>query len=492
MAIDVSAVARVVGIEAVFKDLRGQSILFLPQRIAVIGQGATASTYSTDKAQVTSAAQVGNTYGFGSPLHLAALQLFPSNGDGVGTIPVTVYPLVDDGSGVAATGDITPSGVPTQAGSYKVVINNIESEEFVISVGDVVATIVTAMTVAINAVLEMPVIAVDNTTDVQLTSKWQGTSANGIWIAVEGPSVGVTFAITQVSGGLVNPDVDSALAQFGNIWETMIVNCMEYADAGTLDKYQFVGEGRWGETVRKPFLAFAGNNDTTVSTATAVTSVRKTDRITSQLVEPGGVDLPVVIAARQVARIAKIANNNPPQMYTAQQATGLTAGSDQDQWTFEQRDQAIKAGSSTIEVVDGIVEISNVVTPYAPTGEPIPAYRFVADIVKLWQVIFNLDLIFASDEWAGAPLIPDGQPTVNPTAKNPRAAVAAVASILDGLGLNAIISDPETAKAATSANIDSQNPKRLNVVTTVQLAGNTNIINVTLNFGFFFGTAQVL
>ena len=62
MAIDVSAVARVVGIEAVFRDLRGQGITFLPQRIYVIGQGATASTYSTDKAQVTSAAQVGNTY----------------------------------------------------------------------------------------------------------------------------------------------------------------------------------------------------------------------------------------------------------------------------------------------------------------------------------------------------------------------------------------------------------------------------------------------
>jgi len=101
-------------------------------------------------------------------------------------------------------------------------------------------------------------------------------------------------------------------------------------------------------------------------------------------------------------------------------------------------------------------------------------------------------LIFAVAEWDGAPLIPDDQPTVNRTAKKPKMAVAAVASMLDSLGLNAIISDPETAKANTFAEIDSGNPKRLNLVTTVQLSGNTNIISVDLQFGFFFGTATVV
>ena len=129
---------------------------------------------------------------------------------------------------------------------------------------------------------------------------------------------------------------------------------------------------------------------------------------------------------------------------------------------------------------------------YHPVGEPIPAYRHVVDIVKLQNILFNLDLIFATPEWDGAPLIPDDQPTVNRTAKKPKMARAAVASMLDSLGLNAIISDPETAKANTQAEIDSQNPKRLNLVTTVQLSGNTNIISVDLDFGFFFGTPTVV
>jgi len=187
-----------------------------------------------------------------------------------------------------------------------------------------------------------------------------------------------------------------------------------------------------------------------------------------------------------------VADNNPPQDYGSQPATGLTPGTDGEQWTFIDRDVAIKKGSSSIQVKDGVVNLSDTVTFYHPTGEPIPAYRYVVDIVKLQNILFNLDLIFATEEWDGAPLIPDDQPTTNRSAKKPKMAVAEVAAMLDSLGLNAIISDPETAKANTFAEIDPGNPKRLNLVTTLQLAGNTNIISVDLEFGFFFGTPQVV
>ena len=496
-AVDASAVARVVGIKTIFKDLRGGGVLILPQRIAVVGQGATSATYDTTKRQVTSATEAAQLYGFGSPIHLAVRQLLPVNGDGVGTIPVTVYPLEDDASGVASTGDITPSGAATEAAAYRVRVNNIDSEEFVISVGDSVADIITAATAAINAVLEMPVIAVDATpgtsTEVGLTSKWEGTSANDIVVEVVGSTTaGVSFAIAQPAGGLVNPDVDDALNQVGNVWETMVLNCLDIADTTSLDKFSTFGEGRWGALVRRPLVVFTGNTATTVNSATTVSDARKTDRTNSQLVAPGSNDLPFVVAARQLARIAPTANNNPPQDYGSQDATGLEPGADGDQWTYADRDQAVKKGSSTVEVKDGVVNVSDVVTFYHPSGDPIPAYRYVVDIVKLQNIIFNLDLIFATKEWDGAPLIPDDQPTVNRSAKKPKAAVAAVAALLDSLGLNAIISDPESAKDNTIAAINDQNPKRLDVSTTVQLSGNTNIISVDLNFGFFFGTVSVV
>jgi len=491
-AVDISAVARVVGIKTKFVNLQG-GIFMLPQRVALFGQGSTAATFDTTKRQVTSASEVASLYGFGSPLHLAAKQLLPSNGDGIGTIPLTIYPLEDDGSGVAATGDITPFGTQTKAAAYSVLINNISSNQFVIDDTDTIATITAKMTESINANLDMPVIAADGTTVVNLTSKWKGLSANDIVVEVLGDATaGTTFVTTQLSGGLINPDVDGALSQVGDVWETMCLNCLNISDEPTIEKFSVFGEGRWGALTRKPLVVFTGNTAITQNDATVISDSRKTDRVNSQLVAPGSNDLPFEVAARQLARVVKIANNNPARDYGSQKATGLNPGTDEQQWDYPTRDVAVKKGSSTTSVKDGVIEVSDTVTFYHPTGDPIPAYRYVCDIVKIQNIIFNYDLTFANDVWDGTPLIPDSQATVNPEAKRPKDAVAALASVLDSLGLNAIISDPETAKANTIAEISPTNPKRLDVSSTVQLSGNANIISVDLNFGFFFGTSQTL
>jgi phage tail sheath gpL-like len=338
----------------------------------------------------------------------------------------------------------------------------------------------------------MPVIAADNNTSVTLTAKWEGASANDIFVEVLDADFGVEFAVVQLASGSVNPDVNVALNQIGNVWETVILNCLDVGDTAALDKYATFGEGRWGALNRKPLIVFSGNTATTVTAATTVSDARSTDRTNVQLVSPGSKDLPFIVAARQLARIVVVANNNPPHDYGWQRVPGLTPGDDGDQWTYAQRDQALKKGSSTIEVVDQVVRISDVVTFYHPTGVPIPAYRYVVDVVRMQNILFNLGLIFDTDEWAGAPLIPDDQPTVNPSAKKPKTAVAAVAALLDTLGLNAIISDPETAKKSIVAGISSSNPKRLDVSFTVQLSGNANIISVDFNFGFLFGTAPIV
>ena len=116
MGVDASAKARVVGITTEYRDLRAGNVLYLPQRIAVFAQGASAVPYSTEKWQATSAGAGGSRYGFGCPIHDILRELFPVNGDGVGTIPVTVYPLEDAAGATPAVGDVTPSG--TASSSY--------------------------------------------------------------------------------------------------------------------------------------------------------------------------------------------------------------------------------------------------------------------------------------------------------------------------------------------------------------------------------------
>jgi phage tail sheath gpL-like len=591
MSVDVSAVARVLGITTQFKDLRGDGVVYLPQRIAVLAQGSSDAVFSTTKFQATGAGQVGAIAGFGSPAHLVAKELFPSNGDGIGTIPATFYLLADHGSGVAATGDITPSGSQTKAAAYRVRVNNMLSEPFVIPVGASVTTICGLIHAAVAAVLDLPVkptyaygtvtaaadggnagngtvtvlsvtgspavgvytlelltevanggvfrlTAPDGTilsssvtmtpgvggatvitvaglqftitdgtadfetgdtfeitvpaTKVNLVSKWKGTSANDLYIEVVGEDFGTTFAITQPTGGLVNPSVAGALAQIGNVWESMLLNALNVEDTDALDAISTFGEGRWGTLVHKPLLAFVGNTKTTVGDATAVSATRRTDRTNAQLVAPGSKNLPFVVCARQLARIAPMANNNPATGYAMLQATGLTPGADGDQWDYLQRDQAVKLGSSTIEVNDGVVNLCDIVTFYRPTGDQSPAYRQVVNIVKLQTIIFNIRLIFATVEWASAPLIPDNQPTTNVRARKPKNAVTRINGKIQSLGDDAILSDPKSAKKTTVAAIDTQNADRLNASTTVQLSGNSGIVDVGLNFGFYFGAAAVV
>lgn len=491
-AVDLSAVARVIGIKTNFVNLRASNVVFLPQRIAVVGQGSTAAAYSTTKAQYTRANDVGAAYGYGSPLHQVAKQLLPNNGDGVGSIPVTFYPMVDAGGAAAAVGGVLPSGSTTGADTIEIQCSNVSTGVLAFASGLTVAQQVTALIAAVNAIVDMPVVA-SGTTSLVLTSKWKGASANDIKVEVmAGSGLGITYGITQPVGGSGNPDVSVALAQMGNVWETLVLNCLNISDTVSLGLINGIGEGRWGALVRKPFVAFTGNTIASVSSATAVSAARASDRVNAQLVSPGSTDLPCVVAARQLARIAVIANNNPARDYAGVAATGLVPGPDGSQWLYTERDQAVKGGSSTVEIEDGNVMLSDTVTFYAPANDPTPAYRYVCDIVKLQNIIFNISLIFATQEWNGAPLIPDEQPTVNPEAKKPKAARAAAAALLDSLGLNALISDPATAKKNILCAISDQNPKRLDLAMTVQLSGNSNIIAVDLDFGFYFGVQPIV
>lgn len=581
MSIDASAVARVLGIETTYEPSRDGAILYLPQRIAVIAQGATSAVYSSTKFQAQSASQVGSVAGFGSPAHLALLKLLPPDGDGVGTVPIDVFLLQQLGGATAAAGDITPAGTPTQAGTYRVRAGGIRSAPFVIPVGASVSYIIGAMMAAMVAVLEMPVdvaptygtvtstpgtnagngtvtalsvtgtpragnykltlvtavanggvfrltdpdggivnsavtmtpavggttviatgglqfTLTDGTTDFALgdsftiavpatklnvTSKWKGVSANAIKLSIEGTLYGVTFAFTQPVNGAGNPSVSGALAQFGDVWESLVLNCLDVADTVALDAIQVFGETRWGDTVRKPFVSFVGQTAAAVVDATAVSSTRRTDRINAQLVNPGSDDLPFVVAARQLARIAKTANNNPPRDYGSQKATGLTPGADASQWDYPLRDQAIKLGSSTIEVRDGVVCLSDIVTFYRPTGEEPPGYRYVVDIIKLQQIIYNLSLEFDSEEWDGAPLIPDDQVTTNEAARQPRDVIAIANAIIDNLAEAAILSDPAGTKKKTTCTITG--PKRWRLVIKPKLSGNTNVKETALGFGFY-------
>jgi len=487
-AVDPSVVARVLGIETKYEQFGPAGTAFLPQRVAVIAQGNDAETYSTTKRTVFSSKEVGDVEGYGSPAHLIVDQLLPVNGDGVAPIPIDLYPLPNEAGGAAAAGDITPVLGTVVDAEYQVKIGEIASAAFTVTTTDTVATIVTKMTAAVNGVLKMPMVATDSTTVLDLDCKWKGVTGNDLVIEVDGPTTsGVTWTITQPTGGLVNPTVDAALAQIGNIWETIIVNGLDIADSTALNTYQATGAARWGALVRKPFVVFTGTTEATAATAYAISDARSTDLVNVFCPEPGSNDIPFLVAARTAARAAKQANVNPPVDYGGLKLTGLTPGADGDQWNFSARDAAVKAGHSTVEVIDGVTEIADLVTCYHPSGEEPPAYRYVVDIQKLMTTIYNFDNTFGAAEWKSAPLVPDAEPTRNPAARKPKDAVTAAANIVTNLALDAVLVRAADTIPLIRAEIDPSNPKRLNLYVPVYLSGNTNVKSVTIAFAFNFG-----
>lgn len=330
-------------------------------------------------------------------------------------------------------------------------------------------------------------VPVDN---IVLTAKWKGTSGNDIVVDVEDGDGGTTFALTQPSGGTLSPEVGDRLALIGNTWPTFILNGNRLADTDALDEYAEFAEGRRGVTVHKPLIVFTGTTEDDATAATAIADARKTDRTNSQLSLPGSDDLPIDVAARQLARIAAVAQNDPASDYGARQATGLTPGAEEDQWDWPTRDYVVKRGGSTIEVVDGVAQIGDAVTMYHPTGEVPPGYRYVCDCIKEMNVIYNVALIFASDDWIGKPLVPDSQVVTNKNARKPKHAKQAVSNLIDALAAAAIISNPDAAKESIVVAIDSENPKRINITFVLQFSGNTNVVSIPFSWGFYYGVQQ--
>ncbi|MCK4960059.1 MAG: phage tail protein, partial [Planctomycetes bacterium] len=276
-AVQASAVARVIGIETIFKNLRAGNVVFLPQRIAVVAQGNTAAAYALTKNQVFTRKEAGDAYGYGSPIERIVAELLPDNGDGVGSIPVTIYPLEDDGAGVVSDGSLDAAGVTqTTTETYVVTVNGIPTTSVSIPATTTADDALSLLKTAIEAVIEMPIIpGVVAPGTMPFTSKWKGENANDIFVEIEGVTSGLTFSVVQAANGATNPDVDDALNIIGDVWETMIVSGFNYDDTATLTKYETFGEGRWGAIVRKPLMVFTGTGEATLATLTAATEARK-------------------------------------------------------------------------------------------------------------------------------------------------------------------------------------------------------------------------
>ena len=199
MGLPQNAVARGIGITTTFRDLSGGAARLLPQRVAIIAQGQSGVSYSTDKFTITNGSvEVGTKLGFSSPAYLAARELFPQFGDGLGTIPCDVIPLAEAPGATAAAGDIVPSGTATEAGTYRVIAGGVQGQPFSIPKGAVDVNLVTDGIIrSIQGTLGMPVTA--EHTHGTVTGTPDGNTGDSSVTALPCPAVNSPWAVIRRS-----------------------------------------------------------------------------------------------------------------------------------------------------------------------------------------------------------------------------------------------------------------------------------------------------
>jgi len=490
MGIPASAVSRVTGVDVSFKNFNIGRAQKLPQRVAIVGVGNDDAVYPLDKFEIEgSASAVGDRFGYGSPLHLAALQFFPQIGRAA-VFPVTCYPLAKATTAVPASGSIEATGTATASGSGTVTLGG-QRVQFAVPKNTPAAEVLAIIKTAITGSLNVPVLTgaiADN--ELPIISKWAGASSNKIKIKVSANIPGIIFAVTAMAGGALDPNVTPALERVGIVWETQVLNTFDYADNDRLDLYQQWAEGRRSPEEKKMVLICHGCTDI-LATRTAISDPRIYDSSNYFIVSVNSDELPFVVAAKgMIDDVITTANSNPAQGYKGR-LNGLHCGADDQQENSTQRNMSVLKGSSTNIKTGSVAELCDIITFYHPPNEgKFPSYRYVVDAVKLQNIIFNVRLIMEADELKGAPLVTDDTVTSNPAAVSPKVIKGWFINLTDSLADEALITDPGHTKKNIAVYIDTENPKRVNVKYPVKLSGNVEISSTDIFFGFYLGDAM--
>lgn len=481
----------------------------LPQRIAVIGLGTTAkqATINVDEPkQITSLKQAGDLYGFGSPIYSALRILKPVYGGGVGSIPVVVYPQLEDGSSTASERTITVTGTATANGIHYPKVcgrTSIDGESYAINIvsGDTPTIIAEKIKDSINSVLSSPVIATSALGVVTLVSKWKDASSDYINATVfdNGLDLGVTYAYNESVNGTGNvgaTPINNSLSLFGNEWNTIVVNCYDLEQETILDLLQdFNGTpdatnptGRYASTVMKPFIALTGVNDD--ESMEDITDSRKNEVTIAICPAPGCLTLPLEAAANMAVLFANVLQTSPhldvhgksyPDLPINEENFPLSSES------YDFRDDNLKKGSSTVMPVNGKFQVQDFVTTYRPDGELIPQFRYCRNLMIDFNIKFRYFLLEEINVVDHAIIDNDATVTVNKTIK-PKQWIGVLNKFADDLAEIALIVEPSFMKESIQVALSDVNPDRLETFFRYKRSGFVRIASTTAEAGFNFGT----
>lgn len=388
--------------------------------------------------------------------------------------------LDDAEAAVAATGSVSVTDQPTETrplalyvAGYRVWVE--------MRAGDEPQVVAQSIADAINDNDRLPVTAeIDSETPskVVLTCRWAGETGNDIDLrdSVKGEDRprGLRVTYEAFSGGAVNPELDQVIAAMGGEWFNWV--CLPYTDTVSLEAMEAELADRYGPMRQiggRAFAAYRGNHADTATKGNSRNSPHVTIMGTGLAPSPTWLWAATdsIVAARSLAI-------DPARPLQRLALPGLIAPAEGDRWSDAERNLLLFDGIATYTVAtDGTVQIERQITTYKENdaGVADDSYLDINTPETLERIRFEEISRFAQ-KYPRHKLAADedrdfydpSQPIMTPK--------VAKAELLDlyrtvFMGERGWVRDYEGYAESLSANIDPDDPNRLNVIDQPMLIG---------------------
>lgn len=347
--------------------------------ILVVQQLATGTAVPGQKYQITRPDQGTVLFGAGS-VGEAMVRAFKKANK---VTPLYAVGLLDAASATAATCTLTVTGTATAAGVIALYVDD-NRIPVAVTAGMTAAQAATAAAAAIAGYsVTLPVTATTTTTVATMTARHKGEVGNSIPIALnrrdgDATPAGLTLALTAMSGGTTNPNVQTVFDTFNSEWFTDWT--LPWTDATTVSIVAAEMAERYVASARRDAHAYLGAAGTFATLTTLVTAMNS--GLVSVVGLNGSLTAPWRLAALAAGVAAFQLSNDPARQLRGLTLPGASAPPPDKRFTDDEWELLLRSGlSSLICNDDGTVAIDRMVTTYKTTSSGVPDRRAYLDIM---------------------------------------------------------------------------------------------------------------
>ena len=340
--------------------------------------------------QITQVSQAQQYYGRGSMLAHMLEKMIEANQ----VNQIYAVALDDAGSSVKATGKIAFTGPATAAGQVSIMIGG-RRVRVGVSLSDTADTIATNVVAALVAEADLSVDAAvngSNANEVDLTAKNGGEAGNEIDIRLnyfdgEELPAGVGATITDMAGGVANPDVQDVIDILDDTQYNIIAN--PYTDASNLLALEAELSDRFGPLKQNDGYAITSKRGSFAELTTLGNSRNSQFTI---VLEGNGPMSPWERAGSVAGVVALNGQIDPARPFQTLEVPGILAPQQSEIFTLTERNQLLNNGIATSLLDDsGVVRIERMITTYKTNafGAVDPSYLDLNTLLTLSYLRFD-------------------------------------------------------------------------------------------------------